>query len=108
MLDILFISIIIVFCIDLSGAMDKLNRLVWNKLYPGMKYNDWSIPLFGCSLCSTFWASILYLIITGTFSLGMLAYVSIVALLTTVIKDALVLIKELLQKIIDIIFNFIN
>lgn len=108
MLDILFISIVIVFCIDLSGAMDKLNMLVWNRMFTGIKYNGWTIPLLGCSLCCTWWAGIIYMIFTGTFSWWMLAYIAIIAFLTPITKDILILIKDLLNKITEIIYNNIN
>lgn len=108
MINLLFISIIIVFCIDLSGAMDKLNIFVWNKLYKGVKYNGWTIPLIGCSLCCTWWAGIIYSIFTGIFSWGILTYIALLALLTPITKDILILIKDLLNKIIDIIYKFTN
>lgn len=106
MLNIFLISMVLVFCIDLSGAMDKFNKIVWNKLYPGIKYNDWSIPLIGCSLCCSWWAGIIYLMISGTFSWMMLAYVALIAFLTPITKDILILIKDLLNKIIEIIYKF--
>lgn len=106
MLDLLLISLILVFIIDLSGAMPKLNRFIWNKLYPSVKYTNWEIPLISCSLCSNFWIGIIYLIITG-FSLKMLAYVALLSFATTIFKDILVLVKDLFVKIIDIIYKYL-
>lgn len=105
MLDILFIAFTVVFCIDNSGAMEHLNKLVFKKLYPGVKYNYWSIPLLGCSLCSTFWASILYVIITGQFSFGMLAYIALISAITPNISDFICLIRDVLIKLINIPYD---
>lgn len=106
MLDLLLISLILVFIIDLSGVMPKLNKFVWNKLYPSIKYTNWQIPLISCSLCSNFWIGIIYLIITG-FSLKMLAYVALLSFATTIFKDILVLLKDILIKIIDVIYKYL-
>lgn len=108
MLSILFIAIILVFCIDLSGAMDKANRWVWSKLYPRVKYTDWSIPLFGCSLCCTWWASLLYILVTGQLSFLMIAYIALIAFMTPVIKDCMILIKDMITKLIDIVYKYLD
>ena len=107
MLDILLIACIAVFCIDLSGAMQKLNRKVWDWLYKGVKYTDWEIPLIGCSLCVTWWSGIIYLLVTG-FSLYMAAYVALIAFLTPVIKDVLLYVKDLLIYLVDKLYGLIN
>lgn len=106
MLDLLLISLILVFIIDLSGVMPKLNKFVWSKLYPSIKYTNWQIPLISCSLCCNFWIGIIYLIITG-FSLKMLAYVALLSFMTTIFKDILVLLKDILTKIIDVIYKYL-
>lgn len=108
MLSILFIAIILVFCIDLSGAMDKANRLVWSKLYKGIKYTDWTIPLLGCSLCCTWWASLLYILVTGQLSFLMIAYIALIAFMTPIIKDIMILLKDASTKLIDVIYRLIN
>lgn len=108
MLNLLLATIVIVFCIDLSGAMDKLNKIVWNKLYKGIKYTDWSIPLIGCSLCLTFHFGWLYLLITGTFSFGLLAYVSLLSFMTPIIKDTMILLRDLFTWILDLIYKYIK
>lgn len=106
MLDLLLISLILVFIIDLSGVMPKLNKFVWSKLYPSIKYTNWQIPLISCSCCSNWWIGIIYLIITG-FSLKMLAYVALLSFMTTIFKDILVLLKDILTKIIDVIYKYL-
>lgn len=107
MLELFLMACIIVFCIDLSGAMQKLNKLVWDWLYKGVKYVDWEIPLVSCSLCVTWWTGIIYLIFTG-FSVYMLAYVALLAFLTPVIKDVLLYVRELLIYFTDKLFGLID
>lgn len=108
MFNLLLIAIIVVFCIDLSGAMEKLNRWVWSKLYKGIKYTDWTIPLFGCSLCITWWIGLLYILFTGMFTWKYIAFVALISFLTPVIKDIMILIQDLFNKLIDLIYKVIN
>lgn len=108
MLEIIYIAIIIVFCIDLSGGIESIKRFLWGKLYKGLPYNkDWRIKPWDCSLCLTFWISLLYLIIIGNLSLKMIAYVAPISFLTPVIKDIIILIKDIFIKLIDILYKWI-
>lgn len=100
MINLLCIQIILVFIIDLSGVIDHLSSLVWKWLNPGLPYKGWMIPLVSCSLCSTWWAGIIYILITG-FTWKLLLYVALLAYFTPVTKDILIASKELLIKIIN-------
>lgn len=93
MLNILMISIIWVFIIDLSGAIPKLNKTVGKWLFKGIK-TEIELPVISCSLCSTFWTGLLYLLISGQFILYYIAYVCFISFMTPVIKDLLITIKE--------------
>ena len=71
MVNILWHCAIIAFSasyiIDISGAVGKLNKAVFKRLYGNhLQYNGWYIPVLGCSRCATFWAVLIYcLIISG-------------------------------------------
>lgn len=108
MLNLLLITITIVFCIDLSGGMDSLSHFVWKKLYPTVKYSGWRIPLIGCSLCSSWWSGILYLLITGSFSWFLLAYVALLSYLTPVIGSTLILLKDSLIWLVNKMYELID
>lgn len=101
MLNLLLISLILVFIIDISGFVDTVKRLVWKWVFNGKReYQDFDLKPFTCSLCSTWWAGILYLCFTG-FSWAMVAYVALLAFLTPIFKDIMIFIKDLMIKIID-------
>lgn len=102
MLDLFFITVTIVFCVDLSGLIPKLSKKVFKLLYKGVFYTGWRLPLIGCSLCSSWWCGILYLIITNQFSFALLAYVALLSFLTPVIKDLMIFIKDLFIKILNL------
>lgn len=108
MLELLFIALIVVFVIDLSGFVPEISKIIWGWIYPKVKYVDWIIPKpFSCSLCSTFWLGIIFLIITHSFSLGMLAYVALLAFLTPAMKELLILVKDSLISFFNVLYELI-
>ena len=57
----LYITISIVYILDLSGVVANLNKLAFRYLYGAkVPYNGWQIPLFSCSKCMTFWVVLIY------------------------------------------------
>lgn len=78
------IAFSVVYIVDISGAMQKLNKVVFRCLYgEKMAYNGWYIPLFGCSTCSTFWAVLAYTLFCSAmdfvFCLGMACFFGYIA-----------------------------
>ena len=110
MINLFILTCIIVFIIDLSGFVDEMvNRLY----YKYIKVGDYhtlipKLKPLTCSLCLTVWAGIIYLLITSQFTILMLGYVCLLAFLTPIIGDILVMIKDVLNKIINIIYKLIE
>ena len=96
-LDLLFLTLVVVFIVDLSGFTDS-----WLSAFSkwlGHTVRDFK-P-FTCSLCMTWWTGIVYLLVTGQFSIPLLAYVALLAFLSFPIRDFFIFIKELLLKWIN-------
>lgn len=109
LIDLLCITIIIVYTIGLSGFIDEISEIIWKRMYPKVKYNGWRIPKpFGCETCMTFWCGILYLLVTGCFSLYMLLYVAVLSFMTPVIATTLLFIKDAVIKLLDVLYKLIN
>lgn len=104
-LNILLIAVILVIITDLSGIREYIKSHLYFKLRGTYNYPDsWDTPiihLISCSLCQTWWVGLLYLILTGSLTIPAVAYLLFVAYFTTVIRDILVLIKDLAIKVID-------
>ena len=96
-LDILFLTLLMVFIVDLSGFTDSWLSAFSKWLGHTVK----EFKPFTCSLCMSWWAGVVYLIVTGQFSLGLLAYVALLAFLSFPIRDFFIFIKELLLKWIN-------
>lgn len=101
LLDLLIIQMVIVFIIDLSGIIDELEKM----LAKWLKVSKVRIPKpFSCSLCSSWWTGLIYLIIIGQFTIPMIGYVALLAYLTPVAYNFLLMVKEALIKITT--YNF--
>lgn len=100
-INLLIIQLIIVFVIDLSGFIEDGIEPLLGKIFKNPKVKlkkPWS-----CSLCMTTWIGLLYLLITGHFTIPMIGYVLLLAYLTPIANNLLIMIKEALTKITNLI-----
>ena len=110
MLKLFVITCIIVFIIDISGFVDEIVKRIYDKY---IKVGDYHTLLpklkpFTCSLCSTFWIGLIYLLITSQFNIIMIGYVCLLAFLTPIIGDIFIMVKDALNKIINLIYKLID
>lgn len=102
--DILSLTIIVVFIVDISGFTDSWKG--W--LHKWLKVPIGRVRPFDCSLCSTWWAGIVYLICTGHITLPWVACVAVCAMLTPWIQDTLRTILDILTTITNKITELCN
>ena len=111
-LNILLIAVILVIVTDLTGIVEYIKSHLYFHLRGTYDYPpSWDSPiihLMSCSLCQTWWVGLVYLIVIGQVTIPAIAYLLGIAYLTTTIKDILVLVKEILTKAIDKLFNVIK
>lgn len=110
MINLFILTCIIVFIIDLSGFIDEMVKRLY---YKYIKVGDYhtlipKLKPLTCSLCLSFWAGIIYLLITSQFTVLMVGYVCLLSFLTPIIGDILIMIKDVLNKIINIIYKLID
>ena len=102
MIDILLLAVIVVIIIDISGITDSIKSLIKRIVTKGMMSDpNYSLKPLDCSFCITFWSGVVYMLITHSLSLWMTAYLLGICVLTPVIKDIFILIRETLLKIIN-------
>lgn len=95
-LDLILIQCIIVFIIDLSGAVDSFKLLISNILTKGkIQTTNYDLKPLTCSLCSTWWIGLIYLIICHSFTIPYIALVALLSFLTPLSSSILLLIKDL-------------
>ena len=90
------ITFICVYIIDLSGVIDELEDIIGKWLKCKIK-----IPKpFSCSLCSSWWLGLLYIIIMGKFTILNIAFVAFLSFLTPNIYNILIALKIAIDDLI--------
>lgn len=110
MINLFLLTCIIVFVIDLSGFVDEMVKRLY---YKYIKVGDYhtlipKLKPLSCSLCMSFWVGLIYLLITSQFTMIMIGYVCLLAFLSPIIGDIFILLKDILNKIINLIYKLID
>lgn len=101
-LDTLFITIISVLIIDISGFIDSVKRLIFKFLNgKNVKYKEFSFKPLDCSFCFSFWANLIFLIATNSFSIPFLLMILVWSWSTVYIKELFYLLDAWLIKIFN-------
>lgn len=101
MIDIIWIAVIWVVILDVSGFPDHLKSFLKRKLTGGrMSDPNYSLKPFDCSFCMTWWTGLVYLFVKDMFNLGMVAYLLGICVMTPVVGLVLVTVRDLFIKII--------
>lgn len=101
--NLIKIILIVSFIVDYSGVMISIKKLLWRILMgKSMPFkNDFTLPLFECSLCVTFWSVLIYSIYNDTELIS--------AFFAAIISAYIVgYISMMLQAITDIFKNLIS
>lgn len=106
-INILLIGLILVFVLDVSGFYQEITSIVSGWMTNGKIKKPIMVKPFCCSLCMTFWTSLVYVIVLNQFSVPMLAYICLISYLTPVFNDIMVLVRELLKTLIIKINNIL-
>lgn len=101
-LNLIFIAVICVCIIDVSGFIGEIETLLTKLL--GFKVR---IPKpLSCSLCMTFWTGLVYLLVWHLLTLGSLALLLCVAVCTPVIENLIWNVRDILGILINIPMTF--
>lgn len=100
-LDILIITLFIVFIVDISGVVTVIKKQIWKWLYGKNKsYVDFTFKPWDCSLCLSFWVNIIYALCLGELTLPILLWIVFLSNITAPLCDLFVLVRETLNYII--------
>lgn len=112
MLNVIFnlflIAVICVFIVDISGAIDSLKSGVkWLLTHGKMNNSNYVLKPFDCSLCCVWWCGLIYLLVTGNFTLMYVAIVCLFSAFACLIKSGILLVEDIVTKIIQLIYKYI-
>lgn len=109
LINLLVISLIIVFIIDTTDFVDTIKQKVWKFAFSDKKpYKEFSCKPFDCSLCMTWWTGLIYLLIIHKFTILYVGYIALLALLTPVFNSILILIKDVFAYLLNKIYKVID
>lgn len=99
--NLLYISFICVLIIDFSGIIDTIKSLIKRTL----KINgEIRLKPFDCSLCATWWCSLIYLISINEVTLNNIFLALFFSILTPVFYSIILFVRETLITVI----NYLN
>lgn len=103
------ITISLVIILDLSDFMDYVKTWVKMFLTKGkMRDNNYRMKPFDCSFCMSHHINVIVMFIMGAASLPNYLYILLLSFLTPRIKDVLVFIDSLLNKLLFSIIRKLN
>lgn len=109
LINLILIASIVVFIVDISGAIDSLKSgIKWILTKGKMSNDDYRLKPIDCSLCMTFWTGIIYLLVIGQFTLPYFAFVCLLACFSSVIKTSILLVEDILIKITQLIYKLLD
>lgn len=106
-IDLFFLAVVAVYIVDVSGFTGSWRSAVARAL--GVKEHSLRpLPPFDCGTCMTWWACVVYSACSGMFSHATVAFSALMACLAPVIAQLLVLVRELLLYLVDIVMKMIE
>lgn len=108
-IELILIQLIIVYIIDLSGVVDSIKLFISKHLTKNkIVTTNFSIKPFDCSLCSTWWIGLIYLLICHSFTIPYIALVALLSFLTPISNNILLLMKDLIGFEINKIYEWLQ
>lgn len=91
--------------LDTTDFYDRVTGGIRAALTRGKFRKPFYVKPFCCSLCMTWWSSVVYLLLTHSVSVLALGYVLGLAFFTPTIKDVLLLVRDMLAKGVNEIYR---
>ena len=101
-IDLLLLAVTIVYIVDLSGFTESWKGALARWLRVGALR---PLPPFDCGQCMTWWGCLIYALCAGDFTLTVICWCAFLAFMSTVIGQVLILVREILIKLTNIIFE---
>lgn len=107
-LVLILLTLVVVNIVDISGFVDTVKRWIWKWLKPNSPYRDFDFRPWSCSYCMSHHVGLLYLIISGEFTLPLYVFLLFLAFITPVLVMALHMVYDCLVSIINAIYRLLG
>lgn len=105
--NIILINLFFVLALDVAGFWRDFSAMLKGWLTNGKMKEPFDLKPFSCSLCCTFWVSLIYIIIAG-FDLKMVIFALGLAVLSPVTASVINFVKNLMLRFIDIVAGWLK
>ena len=113
-LYLFLIALMVVYVYDVTGFPQAMLRVLWRYAYKTKPFPDnlsWEdihplLKIFECSLCATWWITLIVSICCGWWSLPIMAYCMLLSYLTPIFKDVMFLVRDFVARMIDAIATY--
>lgn len=107
LVELILTALFWVLTIDIAQFPTEIKRALFRWLKGKQAYVDYSLKPFDCSLCMTWWTGLIWILVTG-FRFDYVVLCLGIACFTPIIKDSVLLIRDLCQWIIDWLYRYIS
>lgn len=104
--DLVLVAFITIYIVDISGFTQSWRALV-AKLLGVSEDALRPLPPFDCSLCMVWWVSLVYLLVTGTFTLPWIALAALLSMMAFPFGQMLVLVRESILKLVNLLMDLL-
>lgn len=104
LVELLLIQVLVTLLIDVTGATDDMLTPLVKKI-TGAKVGTIGKP-FNCSTCMTFWTGLVWMLCTGTLTLGTLTFLVLLACTTDITLTLFHLVKDFITRMADAIYTY--
>ena len=100
-LNILFITLIFVIGLDVLHFWDNFSKIVSGWITRGKVHKVFCEKPCGCSTCMSFWTNIIYMFVSGNFSILNVLIIIVLAMLTPELGGLIFMFKSWLDALIN-------
>lgn len=99
--ELILIAFTVVFITDLTDFPSSVKKFIWRAVKgQGKPYKDFSLKLLECSLCQTWWLTLLWTLLAGEMSIGMVFFCAFLAYMTPIMRETWELVFDFAVSII--------
>lgn len=106
--NMLIITAVVCFIVDLSGIVDTIKHFLWKKYINAGDYHNLALKPLDCSLCMTWWSCLLYIILSGHFTIPYIGLCAGLALISSNVSDLLRYVKDFFVWITNLLYKIIE
>lgn len=100
-LNIVFITLIFVIGLDVLHFWDNFSKIISGWITKGKVHKPFCEKPCGCSTCMSFWTNIVYMFITGNFSILNVLIIIVLAIFTPEFGGLIFMLKSWIDTLIN-------